>query len=177
LFSNLSKEKAELFEQKLIYFYKLIGRSYNLAKGGLGGNRECLSKEEIRKLKERCNKPISVYNLNGDLLYQFGSITETSNFLNIPLSSVSCCLLRNIQYKNLYQFKYTNSLFTVSKICKRKEILSVKQLTLEGNLVKIYSSAYEACKETGIDYSNIIKCCKHKKGYNQCKGYKWEYDI
>lgn len=40
-------------------------------------------------------------------------------------------------------------------------------------LILEFASAHEAEKETGIDNSNIIKCCKGKR--NSCGGFYWMY--
>ena len=33
----------------------------------------------------------------------------------------------------------------------------------------------EASIKNNAQETNIAKCCKHKKHYNTCKGYKWKY--
>lgn len=51
---------------------------------------------------------------------------------------------------------------------------AVAQFDLNGTLIKIWSSALEACKVLGnVQPQNISKCCK---GYrNTTGGYKWRY--
>lgn len=49
----------------------------------------------------------------------------------------------------------------------------VKQLTLDGKLIRIWNSSKQIEKETGYNHSYIIQCCKSK--HKQAYGYKWEY--
>lgn len=50
----------------------------------------------------------------------------------------------------------------------RKPILCVEQ-----NI--IYESILSASKTTNTEYSNILKCLKHKKYWHTAGGYHWEY--
>ncbi len=49
----------------------------------------------------------------------------------------------------------------------------VKQLTLDGQVIKIYKSIREASRETNICRDSITKCLKGKQ--KQCGNFKWEY--
>ena len=49
----------------------------------------------------------------------------------------------------------------------------IKQLTLDGELVKAWQSSMQIERETGYDQGNIIQCCKGK--YKQAYGFRWEY--
>lgn len=48
----------------------------------------------------------------------------------------------------------------------------VKQLTLDGKLVKTWPSTME-CSRNGFDQSNVAACCRGKLKTH--KGYKWQY--
>jgi hypothetical protein len=52
---------------------------------------------------------------------------------------------------------------------------SIGQYTLDGELIKIYGSINEACRENGFNSCGIIKCCKKQKRYKTAYKYKWEY--
>ena len=49
----------------------------------------------------------------------------------------------------------------------------IKQLTLDGELVKVWESSHQIERETGYSQGNIVNCCKGK--YKQRYGYRWEY--
>ncbi len=52
----------------------------------------------------------------------------------------------------------------------RKEI---KQYSMSGNFIKLWSSTMEIERELGIYHSHITRCCKHKQKF--AKGFMWEY--
>lgn len=49
----------------------------------------------------------------------------------------------------------------------------INQLTLDGELVKVWESSMHIERETGYNHGNILKCCKGKRrsAYN----FRWEY--
>ena len=49
----------------------------------------------------------------------------------------------------------------------------VVQLTLDGDLVKVWDSAKDAVREEGFSDSHISNCCKGKRKTH--RGYKWVY--
>ena len=52
----------------------------------------------------------------------------------------------------------------------------VKQISLEGKLIKIWGSSTEAREKLGINNSNIISCCRNKgKQPFTAGGFKWDY--
>lgn len=58
----------------------------------------------------------------------------------------------------------------IANITRRKPVF---QYTLQNELIKEYSSVYEAMEETGIDKSNIRKCCQGNQ--KTAGGYLWKY--
>lgn len=53
---------------------------------------------------------------------------------------------------------------------------SVRQLDLNGNLIRTFESIKQVQRELGFNSFGIIKCCKKEKKYNTAYKYKWEYD-
>ena len=51
----------------------------------------------------------------------------------------------------------------------------VIQLDLDGNFIAEYPSVREAERQTGIDHSNILKCCNEKKWVKSAGGFIWKY--
>jgi hypothetical protein len=49
----------------------------------------------------------------------------------------------------------------------------IKQISLDGVLIKIWRSAKEINDVLGIYHGNISRCCKHNR--KQAYGFKWEY--
>lgn len=52
---------------------------------------------------------------------------------------------------------------------------TVYQYTIDGELVKIWSSTLEIEKELGYNNGAISACCRGEKGYKTHKGFKWSY--
>lgn len=61
------------------------------------------------------------------------------------------------------------------KITALKNSKSIVCLTDNGTIVKEYTSAAEAERETGIASQSINDCCRHKNHRLHAGGYKWEY--
>ena len=59
----------------------------------------------------------------------------------------------------------------ISEHTKRKR--QVIKMSLDGEIIKTYSSIKEAERDTGAYNQNIIACCKGKKP--TAKGFKWAY--
>ena len=51
---------------------------------------------------------------------------------------------------------------------------AIRQLSLEGDLIKVWESAKTIQSELGINRSDICKCCKGRR--KTAGGFKWEYD-
>lgn len=52
---------------------------------------------------------------------------------------------------------------------------AVYQFTTGGRIISRYISVREAARQTGLNQSNIVKCCLHK-GCKTVGGYKWIYE-
>lgn len=49
----------------------------------------------------------------------------------------------------------------------------VRQLTLDGEFIKVFDSMRTASVKLNVNYFSISKCCNHV--YNQTKGYRFEF--
>lgn len=54
-----------------------------------------------------------------------------------------------------------------------KNKIKVIQIDFDGNIIKVWDSASDAKRETGIDNSAITKCCRGK--LKQTGGFRWQY--
>lgn len=52
----------------------------------------------------------------------------------------------------------------------------IVQMDLSGNFIASYKSIREADRITGIDRSQISKCCQGITNYNSAKGFIWKYE-
>lgn len=78
---------------------------------------------------------------------------------------------------NKYNCNYGTHNENLSKSLKGKpksqRALPVARYSKEGELIAVYYGAMEAARRTGINQSNITKCCKGKQ--KTCGGYIWKY--
>lgn len=136
------------------------------------------SKEEqkkrglIRNINKHCKKVIQ-YNLNGDYIATFNSISEASNQLNIGFQRISDCCKKITSNVDTYQFifdgdappgKCENPTFIHKPICQKD---------LFGNIINMYINANVAARKLNVDPSCIRRCCYKEK--KTCKGYVWEF--
>lgn len=77
--------------------------------------------------------------------------------------------VENLRWANMSEQSKNRDNTNHCKGLRRK----VKQLDLNGNLIKIWDSISEAGKFFNIDSSEISHCCKKER--KLIKGYKWEY--
>ena len=155
---------------------------YNLAYGGLGCNGYKHTDEEIIKMR-MIQKPKSViqFDLNGNYLNKFISAGEAANYLGKKSCAgiKRCCekdkYKQSYGYIWVYEKDYLNNevdwnYYLSEKKNKQKPVL---QCDLKLNIIKEYTSAYEAERELGFSCSSIALACKGK--YDTYKGYVWLY--
>ena len=64
---------------------------------------------------------------------------------------------------------------TIEKLIKASIKSPVVQLTKTGILIAIHNSIMEAYKETGVNRTDIIRCCKAKYSHYTAGGFRWRY--
>lgn len=125
------------------------------------------------------NKPVLQYDLFGNLLNRFKSVSEASKELNIQeMNIISVCNHRTLSTFN-YIFKYENDDFEITKeYCKEVRERSqfyfkpIVCLDLNDKFIKIYKNKADI-KKDGFDIQEIRKCCRRTKDYY--KNYHWMY--
>lgn len=163
LYSNMTKEEAQLKEIELIKKYKTNKSDfgYNRTKGGEFDN-------ESRKIK------INQYDLNGNYIKTWDSIKDICLELNCERSTINrCCNGKQKFLYNKYIFRYYNG--NTDDILIEEYINSnskkIGKYNKNGDLIKIYDSVINAVKEFGN--SGIYNCAQGKS--KTCGGYIWKY--
>lgn len=119
------------------------------------------------------------YDLSGQLIKIHRSQIDAEQETGVNNSAINSCCHRIIKTAGKWIWRYEDDLLTEEdlKWCNEtgfeKHQKAVIQYDLLGNFIKIYPSATIAKKETGIDNSDIGKCCKGKQQY--AKGFIWRY--
>lgn len=125
--------------------------------------------EENRKRAKKTEyKEISQYDKQGNFIQKFYSITEASKQLNIPDKQISAGAKKGYKVHNFY-FAYGDEPLVIST---NKKV--VYQYDKQGNLLNIFDGVREAGRQTGIDYTGILKNCNGK--YKSSGGYIWSYE-
>lgn len=124
-----------------------------------------------------CCKSVSCYNINGEFLQGFKSLTKASKFYNVDLCQVSnCCLGKILTVKDLiFIFSEDNIEDRIKLIKNNSKILNrinnrnntkdrpILQYSVFGDLIKEYNSSEEASKILNIRKSDINKSAKGLK--------------
>ena len=123
LFTGLDQLNADIIEEDLIYYYKQIGKSYNLANGG-SVNRGWKMSEEAKETREKISKALKgkvnrfkrveqIDKNTLEVIRAWDSLSEVERQLNISASSISkaCKGKRKTAggYKWRYKYDISNS--------------------------------------------------------------------
>lgn len=146
-----------------------------------GGYIWCYEDEENaieKSLKARSfgygKKHVFQFSMNGEFIREWESAEEVFKELGFKTSSISLACSGKIQ--QAYGFFWSRSRTlpekNLSKIKKKNR--SVLQFSVEGNLIKQWSSINDAAFSLKIDNSSISKACRGKS--KTAGGYIWKYE-
>lgn len=175
LFNELCAEDAYKKEQELIKLYKSNQKEfgYNLSAGGEHGSTGYL------------NNSMSIvvyqYDLDGNFIAEYPSLSEAERVTGISNSSISSCCKGKQMYTGEFQWSYTK-VDKMPKIDKhqlisdkvRKKGKPVYCYDMDGNFIKKYNSARIASEETNTNQSQINVCCSGRTRYSN--NFQWFYE-
>lgn len=144
-------------------------------------NLEWVDKQENMKhafanrLVKGTQKPVNVFNLKGEFIAQYDSITHAYRSLGLPIAWNSNFGIDKRQSYG-FQFRFEGDVTPVTDItdtCKYFSCGLVK-LTKNGEFVKEYKTMTEAYADLGTVNNGVISqvCKGRRKTY---KGFKWAY--
>ena len=160
---NLTKDEADEKEISYIDKYKSHKSEYgyNISLGGAGSLKE--------------NIPVYQYDLDGNYIRTWSSISEICDVLSVSSSHIySCCnekmdYIYDSQWKYYYQEKIDKVSTKGEKISSKKK-KPIYQYSLDGEYIKKYDSATDA-EIDGFGSSNIRACCNGRMMSSY--GYQW----
>ncbi len=126
------------------------------------------AQENKKRAKTNEYKEISQYSEKGEFIQKFYSITEASKQLKIPDKQISAGAKQGYKVHGFY-FAYGNEPLVIKTNKK-----NVYQYDKQGNLLNIFNGVRQAGRQTGIDYTGILKNCNGK--YKSSGGYIWSYE-
>lgn len=134
-----------------------------------------IKESKVKVIRERTYQKNGVYQLtpDGKIITKFNSVIEASRALNISSNSiVGCCKGRMPSHKG-FCWCYTEDIDKFKGV-KLKKRFSILQMDLNENVIKRYKSMVEASKETSIERTSILRCCKNE--LKTAGGFKWKYE-
>jgi hypothetical protein len=166
------RDKAYLMEQPS------IDRKDNNGDYKLGNCRFIEMRYNVNKNRKKV--PILQYNLDGNFIKKWPSISQASKVLSISATSIESNLngayrmAGGFLWKRKEQNKIIKKIDRIRprKICNNKSIF---QFDKNSNLIKEYFSAKEASLQTGIEYTTICSCAKNKPHCLTAGGFIWKY--
>ena len=167
-FSILEECSEELLDEKEIYwinYYNSYFNGYNETSGGK------------RPIHTVCNRQIEMYDLDGNYIKDFPSMSAAARELKCEPSLINAVIQQRRPTAKGYQFKTKNDdTIVIKPFVKKKSGPSGKeviQYDLKDNIIAEYISASEAARQTGLHAQNISGVCRGIK--KTCGGYKWKY--
>lgn len=175
LYKNLCAEDAYEKEKELIELYKTNQKEYgyNLSTGGEHGSTGYL------------NNSMSIivykYDLDGNFIQEYPSLSEAERDTKISNSSISACCKGKQLYTGDCQWSYTK-VDKMPKIDKhkiisekvRKKARPVYCYSIDGIFIKKYKSARVASEETNSNQQKINSCCSGRNRYTN--NFQWFYE-
>ena len=171
ILEECSKEELNQKEIKWIAFYNTYNNGYNEDKGG---------DNNIQAIKAT-QKTIYCYDLEGNFITSYISLSEAERHTNIPNANISKAARGLRKKAGDYQWRYEkidkiepySRKFTMPPHSHEHMKKSVKQYDLDGNFIAEYSSITEASKKTGANQKSIgMNCNKQRK---TAGGFIWKF--
>lgn len=163
-------------EMYWIDFYKKIGANLtNMTLGGEGGGM--LGKASPSRL------PVSVYNLQGELLKYCKSLCEAEKFTGIHTGKISQVCRKKRHSAGGFVFRYDNDAFSYNPKFDASEIknfqkLEVYEIDATGKILNKFQQADKAAKYCQVNRSTIVYVCNHpfsRKRLRVCKNKHFVY--
>ena len=153
------------------------------------------TKDKIKK--SRSSKPVTQYDLSGNILDEYESLIEASKETGTHIYLISNCCKKKSHYtvggKHFWRhieednkattFRYKGDIFDYTPYDKNTQISNKKicKYDLNGNLVELYTSIKSASINNHCLPCNISNCCKNKLSksgrFIVVKGFTWRYFI
>lgn len=116
-------------------------------------------------------KPIDMYDVNGNFIRSFESITGASIELGINQNQISSCCSKHLKHTHDYIFVYKGEKPIITKPYRTK----VYQYDFDGNFIREFNSIREASKFMNggkKDHLTLSNCLCGK--FSQAYGYQWK---
>lgn len=140
--------------------------------------KDCLWRFENDPLKEgetetitRAKTDVVRYSLDGKRLQEYSSVAEASKDTNTHRSSISHVCRKKTGTAGGWVWRYASD--PPPKGIVQSQSRRVRQLSLQGEEIKVWDRITDAAKELGVQGSHITGVCKGNR--KTTGGYRWEY--
>lgn len=167
LFTGLDQLNADIIEEDLIFYYKQIGKSYNLATGGKVNRGWKYSEESKKKLSKAMKgkgtkKVMQIDPKSGEVVKTWDSETEVCEFYNGNHSLIYNAIRRHSLTKGYYwQYEGEEILPINNRNLHCRYVEQIDKNTLE--VIKVWDSLSEVERILNIPAGNISNVCKGKR--------------
>lgn len=173
-FSIIEICDEEQMYKKEPYWIKVFegySKGYNKNLGGDTANLQAV---------EKTKKPIYCYDLNGNFIKRYDSLSEAERDTGVPNTNISRNAKGKVHKAGPFQWRYEY----FSKIPPYKRTInfknkpkgqakSVLQYSKNGIFIKEYPSGVEAAKQTKTNASSLRMCCNGQR--KTAGGYIWRF--
>jgi hypothetical protein len=180
---EIVKDEAKLIEREQFWIDNLkvcdknIGYNILPIAGSFAGKTQ--SDDEKLKRRELNTKSFLQFDLEGNLIREWSSISEMNREFNFTVSTISLALKNKSKFQKKYYLipedEFTNELLlsVISKKHKKHKGRKVNQYDKNGVLIKTWEAIKHASDLLSIDKKSIDFCCKGI--YKQAGGFVWSY--
>ena len=124
--------------------------------------------ENFKRANQQYWKPVKQYDINGNYLKTFESISQAAKEINVYSTQIQAAIIKH-QICHGYRWSYANEELIIGK--NTKTVAQIDPKTNE--IIKIYEGAREAARQMNVDSSCIIRACQGKN--KTSKGFIWRY--
>lgn len=134
-------------------------------------------KEAQLRRNERLKKAVLQYDLNGNFIKAWGSISEAEKGTNTSSGSISRCCKRERAMASNSLWKYAFDDTPIEEImlnyAKSVKCNAVDRIDKNGNIIETFQTAAIAEKQYNLSHGSISAVCNHKN--KSTKGYYWQW--
>ena len=126
-----------------------------------------LHKDKSREsVNPRGSLPISVFDINNNLIANFVCLLRCAEFLNTPVSGISKCLKKGRPLNNKYIFKYTKK-DNIEYIDNR--LTKAKLFTKEGQFLGLFNTYEQLAKHLNVSKDTVYRTINKKTTFLSAK--------
>lgn len=180
---EIIKNEDKLIEREQYWIDKLTACDKNIGYNILpiAGTTAGRIQSDDEKLKRRIlnTKSFLQFDLEGNLIREWSSISEMNREFNYTMSTISLALKNKSKFNKKYYLipcdEFNNELLIsiINKKQKKHKGKKVNQYDKNNNFIQVWDAIKHAGDFLNIDYKTIDYCCKGI--YKQAGGFIWRY--